>query len=120
MTYAWRYEKAKNFKGDVDEIDEDSKPNIQKKICKLYDQCLPLEELDVHIFLPLDLAESKSNDLKTRILLEHNKIENIKMCLQIDWMNLISDPLSFNGSQFPSKSHLIIVDWNTTQWKNPM
>jgi hypothetical protein len=29
-----------------------SKPNIQKQHCKLYDQCFPLEELDVRLFLP--------------------------------------------------------------------
>jgi hypothetical protein len=26
--------------------------NIQKQHCKMYDQCLPLEELDIHLFLP--------------------------------------------------------------------
>ncbi len=28
-----------------------SKPNIQKQHCKIYDQCLSLEELGIHLFL---------------------------------------------------------------------
>jgi hypothetical protein len=51
----------------------------------------------------LDLTKSKSNDYKTRTLLEHNKIENIEMCLQRDIMNLTWDPLSFNGHIFQPK-----------------
>jgi hypothetical protein len=58
-----------------------SKPIIHKQHYELYDQCLPLEEQDVHIFLPFAPYQIKSNNLKTRTLLEHKKTENLEMCL---------------------------------------
>jgi hypothetical protein len=41
--------------------------HIQTQQYELYDQNIQLKELVVHLILPLDLTESKSNDLKQKL-----------------------------------------------------